>query len=163
MRTILIVFCGLLVAGVARAEEKRIKESEVPKAVIDGVAKKYPAGKRVGFEREDEEGKTIYEVKVVNDGHKIDVDVTPDGRIVEEEEEIAFSTTPDAVKKALTASPKFGKWTVKRAEKVVHADKPDAPEFELLLTSGKNVAEVVFAADGKQLKVEEKKKGQDND
>jgi hypothetical protein len=159
MKTFALSLFVLLAAGWARAEETKIKEADVPKAVLDGVAKKYPTAKRVGFEREVEHGKTVYEIQLVNDGHKIDVDVSPDGRIVEEEEEIAFDSAPDPVRKAFSASPKFGKWTVKRAEKVVKADKPDAPEYELLVSNGKSAAEIVFAADGKQLKVEEKKKG----
>ena len=52
---------------------------------------------------------------------------------------------------ALAASPELGKWTVKRAEKIVRAGQPDAPVYELLLTSGKSGVEVVFAADGKLL------------
>lgn len=44
---------------------------------------------------------------------------------------------------------------MKKVEKVVHADKPESPEYEVHLTSGKSGAEVVFAADGKQLRAEE--------
>jgi hypothetical protein len=148
MNLILIAMCGLVGA------------TEVPKAVLDSVAKKYPAAKRLQYERETEDGKTIYEIQVLSNGHKIDVDVTPDGRIFEEEEEIPFATAPDAVKQAFAGSAKFGRWSVKRAERLTHADRPDAPEYELLVASGKNLAELVFAADGKQLKIEEKKPGE---
>lgn len=98
-----IVIASLVIAiarGGATADEKKIGEADVPKPVLDGVAKKYPAAKRLGYEKEVENGKTVYEVKVMNEGRKIDLDVTPDGRIVEEEQEIAWSAAPDAVKKA---------------------------------------------------------------
>lgn len=146
MNLIVAVMCGLV--GLA----------DVPKPVLDSVARKYPAAKQLRYERETEDGKTIYEIQLEAGGHKIDVDVTPDGRIFEEEEEIDFSTAPDAVKKSLVASPKYGKWSVKRAEKITHADRP-TPDYELLVARGKDLAELVFAADGKLLKTEPKKPG----
>jgi hypothetical protein len=150
MNLIVAVMCGLVGA------------SDVPKPVLDSVARKYPGAKQLRYERETEEGKTIYEIQVLAGGHKIDVDVTPDGRIVEEEEEIDFAAAPEAVKKSLVASPKYGKWSVKRAEKITHADRPTTPDYELLVARGKDLAELVFAADGKLLKTEAKKPGDED-
>ena len=154
MRTTVAAFF-LLIAGSAFAGESKISEAEVPKAVLDGVAKKYPAAKKTGFEREVEKGKTVFEVKLLNGGHKIDVDVSPEGTILEEEEEIAFDAAPAAVKAALASSSKYAKWTVKRAERVVTAGNHAEPHFEIVVTSGKNKAELVFSTDGKLLRTEE--------
>lgn len=155
MNKLLLATLTLSLAGTAFAEEKKINESEVPKAALDGVVKKYPTAKRVGFEREVEKGKTVYEIKLVNDGRKIDVDVSPEGKIVAEEEEVAIDSAPEAVKKALAASPKYGKWTIKRLEKVINDENTAAPQYEYVVMNGKSKAEVVFAADGKLVKTED--------
>lgn len=147
----LVIVSWLLVGGGALAGEKKIAESEVPKVVLDSVAKKHPSAKQVGFEREVERGKTIYEVRIVEDGHGIDVDVTPDGAIVEEEEEIA--APPPAVKAALAAQTAWAAWTVERVERVTSAGATE-PRYELELVRGKRKAELVFSADGKLLRTE---------
>jgi hypothetical protein len=157
-----ILLASLLLVGVASADEKKIAEAALPKAVRDGLAKKYPTEKRLGWSMETEEGKTTYEAQIVNAaGHRVDVDVSPDGKILAEEETLANDGAPDPVKKALSASPKYRTWTVKKTEKVLHADHPDAPEYELVVSNGKSFAELVFAPDGKLLRTEEKKRGED--
>jgi hypothetical protein len=150
-----LVMAVVLFAGPAFGAETKISESEVPQPVLDAVAKKYPAAKRVGFEREVEHGKTVYEVKVLVGARKIDLDVSADGKLTSEEEELAYDAVPTAVRTTLSASPKYGTWTVKKAEKVVHAERPDAPEYELAVTNGRSKAELVFAADGKLLRTED--------
>jgi hypothetical protein len=144
----------MLIAGSALAGEKEISESEVPKAVLDSVAKKYPAAKRTGFAREVDKGKTVFEVQLVDGGHKIDVDVSPEGTILETEEELAFDAAPPAVKAALARSAKYAKWTVKRAERVVTAGNDAEPRFEIAVANGKDKAELVFSADGKLVRTE---------
>jgi hypothetical protein len=157
-----ILLASLLLSGIAVADEKKVAESAVPKVVRDGLAKKYATEKRLGWSKEVEDGKTTYEAQIVNAaGHRVDVDVSPEGKILAEEETLDNAAAPDAVKKALSASPKYGTWTVKKTEKVTHADKPDAPEYELVVSNGKAAAELVFAADGKLLRTEEKKRGED--
>jgi hypothetical protein len=152
----MIVLIGTLFCAVAGAGEKKVSEGEVPKPVLDGVARKYPAARKTGFEREVERGRTVYEVNLVQDGHAIDVALTPDGKIVSEEEEIAFDATPAAVQQALAASPKFGTWKVQRAERVVEAENTATPKYELLVTQGRKKAELVFSDGGKLLETEEK-------
>jgi hypothetical protein len=146
-----VLLVALLLAGAAFAGEQEVAGSAVPKAVLDGVARLHPTGKRLGFERETAKGKTTYEVRLDVDGRKIDVDVAADGRILEEEEEIGLASAPEAVRQALAASPTFGAWTVQRAEKITKANGPEAPVYELLLTHERARAEVLFAADGRLL------------
>jgi len=154
MRTLVIALSCLVAVG-AVAEEKKIPESEVPRAVLDGVTKKYPEAKKIGFEREIEKGKTVFEVQLMNGGHKVDVDVSPEGNILEEEEEIAFDSAPEPVRKALSSSAKYAKWTVKRTERVVTGGNTSAPRYELVVASGKEKTELVFSADGKLLRSED--------
>ena len=162
MRTIVVALFALSLAGAARADEKRVKESDVPAPVLAAVAKKYPTAKKTGFSKEVENKKTTFEINLTDGAKKIEVELTPDGKIVAEEQEIALEAVPAGVRKALAESAKYGKWTVKKAERVVNNENEAAPNFELLVVSGAKKAEVVFDKDGKLVK-EEAKGAKDND
>jgi hypothetical protein len=157
MRVALVSFAAVfaIAAGalVARADdEKPVKESEVPKPAIDAVKKKYPTAALKEFTREEEGGKTSYEIKIeVKEKEKtrsIEVSVSPEGKIEAEEERISEADVPANVKKALAES-KHGKWTIKSVERVVKEEKESDPFFEFHLADGKKRAEVVFDKTGK--------------
>jgi hypothetical protein len=154
MRTAIIAAVCTLLAGAACADQT-ISESEVPKPALDGVTRKYPGAKKLGFERETEDGQTNYEVKLLHHDQRIDVEVAADGKIVSEETTISFDAAPEAVKQALAASPKYGKWTVRHTERVIQGENTAAPRYEIVVSKGKHKAELVFAADGKLLPGEE--------
>lgn len=148
MRTI-VMACALSVAGAAGAKEVKVGESDVPKAALDAVTKKYPSAKKVTFERETEGAKVTYEVKLVDGARHIDVDVSADGKITAEEETIAPSELPPPVTQALAKSPTYAKWAVKRAERVVKGGESPTTTYEVVVARGKDKAELVFASDGK--------------
>ena len=156
MKTLVLPSVLLLAAG-ALAGETPIGEKLVPKPVLDAIAKKYPAAKRTGFSKEIEEGKTTYEVQIVDGGRKIDVDVSPDGKIEAEEETIAIDALPPAVKQSLSRSPKYGSWTIQRAERIIKNELVTAPTYELIVAGNKHAAEVVFDPAGNLIKEEPKK------
>jgi hypothetical protein len=160
MKKLCLSLALLSLSSTAAADEKKVKQSDVPKPVIDSVTRKYPGAKLVGFESETEEGKTSYEVKVSDGKRQIEVDCTPDGKIAAEEEKIAFEAVPEKVRQALKASPKYGSWKVRGSERVIRDEKADAPFYELVVENGKGKAELVFAADGRIEKTEEKKQGE---
>lgn len=162
MRTMIIALFALGLAGAARADEKRVKESEVPAPVLAAVAKKYPTAKKTGFSKEVENKQTVFEIDLTDGGKKLEVEVSPEGKILVEEQEIALEAVPANVRKALSDSTKYGKWTVKKAERVVSNENEAAPSFELHIASGAKKAEVVFDKDGKLVK-EEIKGAKDND
>ena len=143
----------MLVGATALAGEVKVAEKDVPIAALDAVAKKYPKARRVGFEKESEGGKVAYEVKLVDGTRSIDVDVSPEGKITAEEEVIAISDVPPAVREALARS-KYGSWTAKKAERVIKDEKLDAPRYEIQVTNDKSRAEIVFAKDGKIVSTE---------
>jgi hypothetical protein len=168
MRVALVSFAAVfaIAAGalVARADdEKPVKESEVPKPAIDAVKKKYPTATLKGFEREEEGGKVSYEVKIeVKEKEKtrsIEVELSPEGKILAEEEKISEADVPANVKKALAES-KYGKWKVKSVERVVKEEKESDPFYEFHLADGKKRAEVVFDKNGK-ITEEESKGGEE--
>ena len=87
-----------------------------PTAVTDAITKAFPKSKVASCKAEKEHGHDQFEVRVTrSDATKAEVDVAPDGTILEIEEKIALTELPDAVKKAF--STKYPKAKLERAEK----------------------------------------------
>lgn len=158
----LIAFALLAIAPAASAGERKIARAEVPKPVLQAIEKHFPAAKQLGFEREEEHGKLIYEANLMDGTRRLDVDVAPDGSLLAVEETIKLEAAPDAVRKSLAAS-KYGKQTVTKAEKVSEykADKVASVAYEFVVGAGERRVEVVIAESGKILK--EEKKDDDDD
>jgi hypothetical protein len=153
----LVIGTLMLVSASAIAGETPIGEKQVPRPVLEAIAKKYPTAKRAGFTKETDEGKTTYEVQIVDSGRKIDVDVTPEGKISAEEETITVEALPPAVRQALARSVKYGKWTIERAERIIKDENVSAPTYELVVAGNKHSAEIVFDPAGNLVKEEPKK------
>jgi len=137
MRTLLrtvAVFAVALVVASGRADEEKLPLDKLPKAVADAVKKRFPKAELVEAAKETEGEKVEYEVTIKDGGIKIDVMLTPDGKITLIEREIAAKDLPDAVTKALDA--KYPKATIRVAEEVIKVtDGKEALDFyEVLLT-----------------------------
>lgn len=155
-RFVLVLSAVLLAVPFAFAKEEKLKDADVPKAVAEALAKKYPKAKVVGWEKEtDKEKKVLFEARIEDGKRKLDVGLNPDGKILAEEETIAADEAPAEVKKGLADS-KYAKWTVKLTEKVITEENDKEPAYEYLLQDGDNRAEVVFDKTGK-IKEEEVK------
>jgi uncharacterized membrane protein YkoI len=151
----LVALVGLaLVARVRADEEEKIPLDKVPKAVLDAVKAKYPAGELKGAEKETEDGKTVYEIALKDKGQNIEATFKPDGTLVSIEKEIALKDLPKAVAEALDA--KYPKATVNKVEEETEGDKVT---YELqLVTADKKHLEVVFDPTGKVVEEENKDK-----
>ena len=100
---------------------------------------------------EHEHGHDQFEVKLTKaDGSKAEVDVTPDGKIIQVEEKIAVDKVPAAVMKAFAA--KYPKAKVDGAEKQTPASGPAT--YELAFAAGSGRKEATFAEDGKFIEEE---------
>jgi hypothetical protein len=142
---------GLAVPASSDAAEKQIQRSDVPNAVLNAVAAKYPKAAMTRFVRETEDGKVVFEVAVESEGHKAELAVTPDGAILEEERQISVKELPEAVRTAL-ASSAYSAAEVLRVEVITETKKPEAPTFELLVKQGSAKRELVFDQAGKLTK-----------
>jgi len=143
------------------APEKELKQADVPRPVIDAVSRKYPKAKLKKFGEEMEEGKKIFEVELTSGKDEVSVDVSPEGKILAEETVIKPAALPAPVKAALQSS-KYKGWKVTKAEKVIHDEKEETVEYEVVVQSKKEKFEVVLDKDGKITK-EEAKSAQDTD
>jgi len=137
-----------LAAGSLRAKETKIPRDQVPSLVLLTLAQRQPDAEVKGFAREEEKGKTVYEVELMAGGRRTDLIVSPEGEVLVEEQSIPAAELPAAVRQGLAASA-YGKAEVLEVEKVTHSDRPSAPTYELMVKSGAQRHELEFTADGK--------------
>ena len=154
-----IVALGFVLGTLASvwAEEKKIDLDKLPQKVARAVKKRFPNAKMVSAEKETEKSKTVYEVAIVNNKQKIEVTVTPAGKITEIEKQIGDKRLPKAVAEALAS--KYPGTSFKMIEEVIKvmngAEKLEYYEV-LLATAEKKKLEVAVTPAGKVVKEEDK-------
>ena len=142
---------GLLLAGSASAQEKKIKRSDLPAAVEKTVAAESTGATIKGFSTEKEKGETFYEAEMMVNGHSKDVLISADGTVVEVEEQVVLDSLSADVKAGLQA--KAGKGKILKVESLTKKGKLVAYEAKVD-TNGKK-SEVQVGPDGKPLDHEE--------
>ena len=158
-RTLVAAGMTLFLVAPVAAKETVIKEAEVPKPVTETLVRQYPAAKVDKFELEEEHGKRLYEATFRDGNRDIEVKLTPQGELVEEEEMIAEKDLPEAVRKSFAGS-KYGKSKISKVERVVDLakkdkkDKQDQPTFDIKVTDGGKTVELRYDATGKLLGTE---------
>jgi uncharacterized membrane protein YkoI len=132
-------FALMTAPGIAQAK------SNCPAAVTAAVAKAYPDARTSSCKEEKEEGKTQYEVKIdTKDARKLELDVSPDGSILQTEEKVGVDTLPKAVQAAFEA--KYPKVKGSKADKQTKAD--GKVTYELAFEDKGKKHEATFADDG---------------
>ena len=153
-RMVIVGVLGLMGLGSgAWAQEVEIKLDQVPKAVLDSARAKFPGAEHRGAAKETEEGKTVYEIAMTHEGHRMDVTFQEDGTLVLVETEVPEAELPAAVLKA--AQDKYPGAKIKLAESVKKGSKvkKEVDYYELhLTTADKKSAEVEVDSQGKILK-----------
>lgn len=130
---------------VALAATTAIAHADCPKPVNDAIAKAFPKSTVTSCKAEKEHGHDQFEVRVAKaDGAKAEVDVAPDGKILQVEEKIAVDKVPAAVMKAFAA--KYPKAKATRAEKQT-ADS--SVSYEIAFDLGAAHKEATFDESGK--------------
>jgi uncharacterized membrane protein YkoI len=150
-RFVVMAAGGLLLAGGASAQEKKIKRSDLPPAVEKTVAAQSAGATIRGFSTEKEKGQILYEVEMTVNGHSKDISMAADGSIVEIEEQVALDSLSPEIKAGLQA--KAGKGKILKVESLSKKDKLVAYEAQVE-TNGKK-SEVQVGPDGKPLDHEE--------
>jgi uncharacterized membrane protein YkoI len=125
---------------------------------MDSAKAKFPGAEHRGASTETEEGKTVYEIAMTHEGHKMDVTFEADGTLVLVETEVPEADLPEVVLKV--AKDKYPGAKIDLAESVKKGPKVkkevDYYEFHLTTADNKS-AELEVDSKGKILKTEEKK------
>src|SRR5438034_10294795 len=97
-RRLAALVTGLFALGISTvAQEKKVAEKDVPKAVLAAFKSTYPNATIRGYSREKENGKVYYEIECMEGETGRDILYNPDGAVAEIEETIAPSDLPPAV------------------------------------------------------------------
>ena len=106
---------------------------DCPATVITSIERAHAGAKTLACKDEHEGGLTLYEAKIrTADGKKLELDIRPDGTILQTEEHIATSAVPVAVLQSLHS--KYPDATVKEAERLTAANGEIS--FEVAFSSG---------------------------
>ncbi len=149
----LAAFATMLLAVLALAEdqEKKIKRSDLPPAVVKAVVEQSQGATIRGFSQEEENGQRFYEAELMVNSHSKDVLMNSAGTVVEVEEQVPTESLTPAVREGLQATAGNGKLV--KVETLTKKGKLVAYEAEIL-TNGKK-SEVQVSPDGKPLDHEE--------
>ena len=79
------VFVILLAVFTQSCSEKKLSTSEVPTSVISTFNAKYPNASDIEWEKDQENGKTLYEVECKFNGKEVKAKFNTDGSFVAEE------------------------------------------------------------------------------
>jgi hypothetical protein len=129
----------LLLFAVAQANDA------CPEVVTAAVTKAYPQAKVGSCKLENDHGKVQYEVKLEHNGRKVELDVSPEGTILQTEEIVPLTSVPSKVMAAFEA--KYPKAKATRAEKQSQSSGKVSYELKFLDAGGAK-HEVTFSEDG---------------
>jgi hypothetical protein len=130
-----------------RAEDTKIKRSDLPPAVDATVSAQSVGASVRGFSMEKENGKTFYEAEMMVNGHSKDILMDSKGEIVEVEEEVAMAElTPDVKNGLLT---KAGAAKIVKIESIVK--KGQLVAYEAQVVKGAKKSEIQVGPEGKTL------------
>ncbi len=150
-RLYLVALPLVVLSNVVPAQEKTIAEADLPVAVQKVVREQSQGATIKGFTSEVELGKTVYEAKLMVNGHTKDIEMSEDGNINEIEEQVVMDSLPDGVQKALIKKARGGKIT--KVESLTKQGTLIAYEAGIL--RGSTRSEIQVGPDGSTLRIEE--------
>ena len=149
-----IIFAALLLMGcTVTSFAQKVKQANVPAAVLQGFKAKFPTVQKGRWEKENA---TEFEVNFKQNGQSYSALFSPEGKWLETEQEIKAANLPEAVRTSMAKD--FNGYKAEEIEKVETADK--GLMYEMELEKGKETLEVQFSPEGSVLskKVEKGKK-----
>lgn len=123
MKRMMYPLLVLLVSCSASAQ--KIDEKDVPAAVKSACEKSYPNAEKVKWEKEG----ANYEAEFENDEVDMSVVFSPDGKMLEEEREIALNTLPETIKNYVKTN--YPDQKMKEATIIRKADGTQSYEVEV--------------------------------
>ena len=145
--SVVLVLIALATCEVAVAQEKKLKREQLPPAVEKTVARESQGATINGFSTEIENGKRLYEVELMVDGHSKDISMDRDGNILEVEAEVAMDSLPAAVQEGLRKA--AGAGTIGKIESLTKRGKLVA--YEGHVKTGTKRSEIQVGPNGEKL------------
>lgn len=141
---------GLMVAMTgARPVDNEIPLDQIPMTVRDAITMEFPQARIQRVEEEQEHGRPLFDVDLIQDGRDIGLMVAPDGTILKVEKELDPADLPRAVTDAVKAH-KFG--TIRWAEETTRGDR--RRYGVIVANADRGLREVELDAQGRLLDVD---------
>ncbi len=136
---------ALLVAGLALADtESKVQFKDLPAPVQKAAKEQQSRGATLrGYSKENERGKTFYEIETLVNGKSKDTLVDESGTVVETEQEIDMANIPQAARQALKKEAAGAK--ILRIESVTEGR---TVRYEAVILSGSKRKEIAVTPDG---------------
>jgi hypothetical protein len=147
VRQVALLFCATGLSATTKAEDIKIKRSDLPPAVEATVSAQSVSASVRGFSVERENGKTFYEAAMTVNGHSKDILINSKGEIVEVEEEVAIAELTRDVKNGLLD--KAGNAKIVKVESVTK--KGQLVAYEAQVVKGAKKSEIQVGPEGKTL------------
>ena len=141
----LVLTCAI--ASQAATQEKKLKRSELPAAVLKTVEQESQGATVSGYSSEMDHGQLVYEVAMRVRGHGRDVLIAADGSVLEIEEEVALESLPAPVRDGLTQ--RAGAGTITKVESLTKRGILVA--YEAHVRTGAKWSEIQVGPDGTPL------------
>src|SRR5438552_19184867 len=109
-----------VIVGTSKADEKKIKLTDLPEKVVAAVNKKFEGAKLKEAVQETTDKETLYEVLFTYKDHNYDVTLKPDGTITLIEKELRAAELPKAVTETLEKD--YPKAELKKIEELTKGD-----------------------------------------
>ena len=159
-QTLLGAALAIAFASTLAAKEVKLTKAEVPAPVLQAAARTAPGATMTGFAREEEKGKTVYEVELRDKGTGTDLMLSPEGKLLTEERTLAsLADLPAAVRNGFQGS-SWHTAKVLKIEKVTNSETPNAPTYELTVQQHGKRHELELNADGKLIHHPKGEKGE---
>lgn len=143
MPTLAISAAAALMAISAAAAEKKIPLKDLPAAVQKTIQEETRNATLVGLEKEQDNGKTVYELETKVDGRTRDLTIDAEGKVIEVEEEMILSGVPAAARAAIEKAAAGG--TIEQVEALT---KGGATDYEASFTKGGKKSQIIVSSDG---------------
>jgi hypothetical protein len=158
MRSLIALFAATTLAFSAGAAEKEreISLKDVPPEIKATADKAVPGVKWQSVEQETEKGQTHYEFegKMPDDQREVEVEVMPDGKLLQIEREVPLKEVPEVVRNKLKSG--WPDFEPKEVKAITREGKASGYEFEGPGKSGKDKElEIFISGDGTIVEVEE--------
>lgn len=137
----LILTAAVIVLGVNTSSAQKMKEADVPKAVVSGFHSNFKDAKAKEWEKED----AIYEAEF--DWNKVEISATfsADGKLLTTEYEIKVAELPKGV--ADYVSKNYAGYKITEASKI-EDEGTKKVSYEAEIQNGKEEMDLLFDADG---------------
>ena len=147
-RFFVAVLAAELMFTIASAQEKKLSRAQLPPAVEKTVARESQGATINGFATEVDKGRRLYEAELTVNGHRKDILIDKNGKIVEIEEEVPLDSLPATVREALTKA--AGSGTLQIVESLTKNGKLVA--YEGQVKTGKRRSEIQVGPNGEKLR-----------